>query len=87
MEALARITTPLAVGVIDGTLTEMYRPGIETQEHYYSRNRHYHCIHTQVVITNDGIICYGESSFLGHQNDAQQFIIMRQIGIDLPFPD
>jgi hypothetical protein len=26
----------------------------EPQEHYYSGNRHYHCIHTQVVITNDG---------------------------------
>jgi hypothetical protein len=40
---------PFAVGAIDGTSTE-----IESQEHYYSGNRHYHCIHTQVVITNDG---------------------------------
>jgi hypothetical protein len=42
------------IGGIDGASTEIYRPGIEPQEHYYSGNRHYHCIHTQVVITNDG---------------------------------
>jgi hypothetical protein len=78
---------PFAVGAIDGTSTEIYRPGIEPQEHYYSGNRHYHCIHTQVVITNDGTICYVECGFLGHQNDAQQFMLTRQIGIDLPFPD
>jgi hypothetical protein len=42
------------IGGIDGASTEMYRPGIEPQEHYYSGNRHCHCIHTQVVITNDG---------------------------------
>ena len=37
--------------------------------------------------TNEGTICYVESSFLGHQNDAQQFMLMKQIGIYLPFPD
>ena len=33
--------------------------------------------------------CFIESGFLGHQNDAQQFMVMRQIGNDvsLPFPD
>ena len=31
----------------------MYKPGIKPQEHYYSGNRHCHCIHTQVVITSD----------------------------------
>jgi hypothetical protein len=45
---------PFDFGGIDGTSTEIYRPGIEPQEHYYSGNRHYHCIHTQVMITNDG---------------------------------
>jgi hypothetical protein len=30
---------PFAVGAIDGTSTEIYRPGIEPQEHYYSGNR------------------------------------------------
>ena len=43
-----------AVGAIDRTSSEIYRPEIEPQEHYYSANRYYHCIHTQVVITNDG---------------------------------
>ena len=37
----------LAVGAIYGTLTEIYRPGIEPQEHYHSGSRHYHCIHTR----------------------------------------
>ena len=73
------------MGAINGTSTEIYRSGIEPQEHYYSRNRHYHCIHTQVVITKDGTICYVECGFLEHQHDAQ--LLMRQIGIDLPFPD
>jgi hypothetical protein len=27
--------------------------------------------------TNEGTICYVESSFLGHQNDAQQFMLMK----------
>ena len=36
--------------------------------------------------TNDGTICYVESGFLRHQNDAQQFMLMKQIGIYLPFP-
>ena len=40
---------PFDVGGIDGTSTEIYR----SQENHYSGNRHYHCIHTQVVITND----------------------------------
>ena len=49
---------------------------------------HYQCIHTQIAIANDGTICYVECGFLGHQSDAQQFMLMRQIGIDLPlFPD
>ena len=37
--------------------------------------------------TNNGTICYVESSFVGHQNDAQQFMLMKQIGTYLPFPD
>jgi len=37
--------------------------------------------------TNNSTICYVESSFLGHQNDTQQFMLMKQIGIYLPFPD
>ena len=45
---------PFEVGGIDGISTDIYRPGIEPQKHYYSGNRQYHCIHTQVMITNDG---------------------------------
>jgi predicted nucleic acid-binding Zn ribbon protein len=48
---------------------------------------HYHCIHTQIVIAYDGAICDVECGFLGHQKNAQQFVLMRQIGINLPFPD
>jgi hypothetical protein len=43
-------------------------------------------IHSQVVIDNTGEIRHIECGFLGHQNDAQQFRLMRQIGQDLPFP-
>ena len=80
---------PLVIGAIDGTSSEIYRPQTEPQEHYFSGHRHYHCIHTQVVINNKGEICFIESGFLGHQNDAQQFMFMRQIGKDvsLQFPD
>ena len=69
--------------------SEIYRPQTEPQEHSFSGHRHYHCIHTQVVINNKGEIYFIESGFLGHQNDAQQFMFMRQIGNDvsLPFPD
>lgn len=77
---------PTAVGAIDGTSTEIYRPMIEPQQHYYSGHRHYHAIHSQVVIDNTGEIRHIECGFLGHQNDAQQFRLMRQIGQDLPFP-
>ena len=64
---------------IDGTSTEIYRPGIEPQEHYYSGNRHYHCIHTQVVITNDG---ESESrSGRGVQHYVIKFVSdLRQVG-------
>jgi hypothetical protein len=55
-------------------------------EHYYSGHRHHHAIHSQVVIDNTGEIRHIECGFLGHQNDAQQFRLMRQIGQDLPFP-
>ena len=41
---------------------------------------------SQVAIDNTGEIRHIECGFLGHQNDAQQFRLMRQIGQDLPFP-
>ena len=76
-----------AVGAIDGTSHQIYRPSVEPQEQYFSGHRYYHAIHTQVVVDTTGYIRYVESGFLGHQNDAQQFGLMRQIGRDLPFPD
>ena len=78
---------PVAVGAIDGTSHEVYKPGTEPQEQYFSGHRQYHAIHSQVIVGNSGVIRHVESGFLGHQNDAQQFRLMRQIGIDLPFPD
>lgn len=42
-----------------------------------------------MIVDNEGNICYVESGFLGHQNDAQQYMMMRQIGADaaLNFPE
>jgi hypothetical protein len=49
---------------------------------------YFHVIHTQVVVDNTGKICHIQSSFLRHQNDAQHFRLMSQIGHhqDLDFP-
>jgi hypothetical protein len=51
-------------------------------------HRHFHVIHTQVVVDNTGKICHIQSGFLGHQNDAQHFRLMPQIGYnqELDFP-
>ena len=40
--------------------------------------------YASIVIDNAGYICYAESRFLGHQNDAKQFTIMQQIGVNGP---
>ena len=75
-----------AVGSIDGTSHEIYRPIVEPQEQYYSGHRQYHAIHTQIVVDNLGTIRFIQSGFLGHLNDAQQFAMMDRLGIDMPFP-
>jgi hypothetical protein len=63
---------------IDGTSTEMYKPGIEPQEHYYSLSRHYF-IRTQVVITNDGK--FESRSWQGVQHYVINFVSdLRQVG-------
>ena len=36
------------------------------------------------VIDNAGYICYAEARFLGYQNDAKQFTMMQQIGVNGP---
>lgn len=54
---------------------------------YNSGYRHYHAIHTQVIVENTGLDRHIECGFLGHQNDAQQYRLMDQIGgATLPFP-
>jgi hypothetical protein len=47
-----------------------------------------HVIHTQVVVDNTEKIFHIQSGFLGHQNDAQHFRLMPQIGHnqELDFP-
>ena len=62
----------MAGDAIDGTSMEIYKSLIETRKLYLSGHRHFHCIHTKVVIDNLGNICYIDSGFLGNQNDAKQ---------------
>ena len=69
---------PFDIEGIDGISTEIYRSGIEPQEHYYSGNTHYHCIHTQVVITNDGE--FESRSGRGVQHCVMEFSDLRQVG-------
>ena len=77
----------IAVGDIDGTSHQIYRP-LNNQQQFYSGHRSYHCLHTQVVVDNNGNIRYVESGFFGHQNDAQTIRLMFQIGnVPLTFPD
>jgi hypothetical protein len=76
-----------AVGCIDGT-HEIQIPSTEPHNLYYSGHHRYHCIHTQVIIDNQLNIRHVESGFLGHNNDAQTFRMMTNIGdgeiLDLP---
>jgi len=80
---------PDAVGAIDGTSHEIYIPQTEPQELYYSGYRHFHCMHTIMIVDNNRILRYVRSGFLGHQNDAQIFNMLPKIGPneELPFPD
>lgn len=75
---------PVAVYAIDGTSHKIYRP-VNNQQQYYLSHRAYHCIHTQIIVDNNGCIRHIETGFLGHKNDAQQFDLMTRIGQDLPF--
>jgi len=75
----------VAVGAIDGTSHEIYKPK-EHQEMYYSGHRKFHCLHSQVIIDNTGMIRHVESGFYGHQNDAQHYRLMTRIPDELPFP-
>ena len=47
-----------AVGAIDGTSHEIYRPSTEPQHLFYSGHRKYHAIHSQVIVDTYGKIRY-----------------------------
>lgn len=75
------------VGVIDGTLHEIYRPITDPQERYYSGHVKYHCFSTQIVADNTGNIVFVQCGFYGHQNDAGQWLhIVPPIGQGMPLP-
>jgi hypothetical protein len=59
---------------------EIQIPSTEPHNLYYSGHHRYHCIHTQVSIDNQLNIRHIESGFLGHNNDAQTFRMMTNIG-------
>ena len=88
IERKTRTKLESVVGAIDGTSTEIYRPQIELQELLLSGHRHFHAIHTQIVIDNTGYFCYTEAEFLGHQNDTQ-FTTTKQNAVNGPlhFPE
>lgn len=69
-----------AVGAMDETSHEIYRPKSEPQIQFYSGHRHYHCIHTLLVVDTHGFICFVQSGFMGHQNDATSYQLLSQIG-------
>jgi hypothetical protein len=78
---------PFAVGAIDGTSVKINKPQTEPQRLYFSGHRHFHAVHTQVIVDNYGT-CFVECGFLGHLNDAQQYCRLPEIGgPELPFPD
>ena len=44
-------------------LLHIYHPQIEPQGQYFTGHRHFHVIHTQLVIDNAGYIYYAEAGF------------------------
>ncbi|XP_031552570.1 uncharacterized protein LOC116289769 [Actinia tenebrosa] len=79
---------PNAVGAIDATPHEIYRPITEPQRSFYSGHRHYHCFNTQLIIDNLGHLRYVQAGFLGSTHDATSYRLMTRIGpgqpLDLP---
>ena len=71
---------PNAVGCIDGTPHEIYRPEAEPQAEFYSGHRHYHLLNTQLIVDNLGNIVFLQAGFLGAMNDAGNFNLMERIG-------
>ena len=64
---------PQGVGVIDGTLHEIYRPITDPQGLFYNGRVKYHCFSSQIVVDNSGHIVFVQRGFHGHQNDAEQW--------------
>lgn len=71
---------PNAVGCIDGTPHEIYRPEVEPQRQFYSGHRHYHLMNTQLIVDNLGNIVFLQAGFLGSMNDSGNFNLMERIG-------
>ena len=71
---------PDAVGCIDGTPHEIYRPEVEPQDDFYSGHRHYHLMNTQLIVDNLGNIVFLQAGFLGALNDAGNYNLMDRIG-------
>ena len=57
------VSFPNAVGCIDGTPHEIYRPQVEPQRDFYSGHRHYHVMNTQIIVDNFGKYCFSLSWF------------------------
>ena len=79
---------PLVVGMVDLTPHRIYKPLTERESLYYSGQRHFHCMHTQVVVDNYDVLRYIKTGFMGHNNDAITFRLLSSIGpnAELDFP-
>lgn len=71
---------PDAVGCIDRTPHQIYRPEVEPQWEFYSGHRHYHLMNTQLIVDGLGNIVFLQAGFLGSMNDAGNFRLMERIG-------
>ena len=79
---------PNAVGSIDVTPHEIYRPLTEPQRLFYSGHRHYDLMNTQLIVDAEGHIRFLQAGFLGSTHDALSFRLMEPVGpgrnLDLP---
>ena len=71
---------PNAVGCVDGTPHEVYRPLTEPQREFFGGHRHYHLMNTLLIVDNLGNIVFLQAGFLGSMNDAGNFNMMERIG-------
>ncbi len=74
---------PNAVGCIDGTPHEIYRPQVEPQRDFFSGHRHCHIMNTQLIVDNVGNIVFLEAGFLGSLNDAGNWRELDQVQITI----